>query len=74
MKDKPKKKIEINKMDYTELINLLVNNQGEEIKAGMLFIVLREFHKHLVKVYDLKEKPNILIPDNSIKDLKGNKI
>lgn len=50
------KKVDITKMNYNELINLLVNNQGIEIKAGTLFIILREFHKHLEENYILKPK------------------
>jgi hypothetical protein len=65
-----KKKVDISKMNYTELISLLYLNPDIEIKAGTLFIILREFHKNLEKMYGLKPKPDILVPDKTIKAVK----
>lgn len=50
-----KTKVDITKLSYPELVNLLHKNQEIEIKAGTLFIILREFHKHMEKMYGLKE-------------------
>lgn len=73
-KDKKVDNIAISKMNYQELVNLLLNNQDIEIKAGMLFLVLREFHKHMEKQYILELRKQIITPDKSIKDLNGKKI
>ncbi len=60
-----KKEIDISKLSYMELVQLLHKNPELEIKAGTLFIILREFHKHLEKQYILFPKLRYLI--NKIK-------
>jgi hypothetical protein len=70
-----KKIVDITKMNYTELVSLLHLNPELEIKAGTLFIILREFHKHLEKQYILVPKLKHLINEikgyfNSIKSTK----
>ena len=64
-----KKKVDISKMSYVELISLLQLNPDLEIKAGTLFIMFREFHKHIEENYILKKKTKILVPDKTI--IKG---
>lgn len=71
---KKEKKVNISKMNYIQLIYLLTTNQEVNINGGVLFVVLREFERHLTENYILKSKVKLLTPDKSIVKPNGEKI
>ena len=62
-----KKKVDIDTMNYTELVRLFAIPLNHEIpiNAAILYVVFREFHKHLIDNYVLKAKKKILVPDKT---------